>query len=120
MNLTDIMEGIADLIPGLAYPFPVDAVSVPCAVVGYPVDLEYDLTPSSHKVVLPVWRVVGGSGIEARDAISDALADQGSVKDAIDGAHLWGDVRVTEAHVEQVSIGAIAYPAIRFDCEVIT
>lgn len=115
MNLTDIMAGIAGLIDGLVYPYPSESVSVPCSVVGYPTEIVFD-TPTT--VTLPVWRLVGGDGIDARDALSDALADQSSVKEALDGLHAWGDVRVTNAVVEAVSIGAITYPALKFDVEV--
>lgn len=117
MNLTDVMAGMAALIDGLTYPYPVETVTVPCSVVGYPTDIVYD--NPGVRILLPVWRIVGGDGEEARDALSDALADQTSVKEALDGLHAWGDVRVTNATVDPILIGTITYPALRFDTEVL-
>jgi hypothetical protein len=119
MNLTDIMDGLAGLMTGTSYPYPADTVEVPCTVVGYPTTITYDMTPGSSVVVLPVWQLVGGDDMTARDLLSDALADAGSVKEALDGAHDWGDVRVTDATVEVVALGTLTYPALRFQIEVL-
>ena len=42
-NLTAVMDGLATLAAGLApqvYAYPVEAVTVPCVVVGYPVTID--------------------------------------------------------------------------------
>jgi hypothetical protein len=119
MSLTDVMDGLAALLAGTVYSWPAEEVTVPCSVIGYPTQIQYDMTATSAIVLLPVWRVVGGDGEAARDSISDAISEAGSVKALLDGAHVWGDVRVTEAAIEQIAIGAVTYPAVRFDLEVI-
>lgn len=120
MTLTDIMDGLASLVTGLVYPYPVETVTVPCTVIGFPTEVVYDLTYADTATFrIPVWRVVGGTGIAARDAVSDALTEALSVKDALDGTHDFGAVRVTNADVSEVTIGAVTYPAVRFDTEVL-
>ena len=47
------------------------------------------------------------------------LGDATSIKSAFDGPHTFGDVRVTEATVEEVVVASVAYLGIRFSCEVI-
>lgn len=117
-TLTEVMTGIAALLDGTVYPFPPDSVVVPCTVVGYP-DIEYDaLAPGSHVLTMPLWRLVAGPDTSVRSYTSDAITESESVK-VIDGLHAFGDVRLTDATIEPVLVGALTYPAIRFDCEVL-
>jgi hypothetical protein len=117
--MSDIMDGLAALAAPLVpqtYAFPVEAVTVPCVVVGYP-DVVYD-----HDVwTLPVYFLVGAPDrVEARDALSLILTEAASIKEAFDGAHAWGDVRVTDASIEEVKVSAVSYLAARFNVEVLS
>lgn len=117
-----MMDQIAALISAPnVYAYPAEAVTVPCAIVAYPSEIEYDLTFGSDSVrlVFPIFYVVGGSGDEARDAISAVLVEAPSIKASLDGAHAFGDVRVTDAQIEDVSIAGVTYLATRFDAEVL-
>jgi hypothetical protein len=126
-NLTAIMDGIATLVTNSAlvsnvYAYPVSAVTVPCAVVGYPTDIQFDLTfgRGGDEMTLPVWFIVGiGTTKDARDALSTILGDTSSIKSTLDGAQSFGDVRVTDAKVTTVTIAAVEYLAAEFTVEVI-
>lgn len=118
------MDGMATSMAGLAgnvYAWPVDAISVPCIVVGYPTRIDFDTAYArgGDQLVFPLWFVVGKtSGKDARDALSDVIDDASSVKSALDGTHTWGDCRVTDCQVDELTIGAVTYLAAKFDCEV--
>jgi hypothetical protein len=124
-NLTAVMDGLAGLAAGLApdvYAWPVDSVSVPCIVVGYPTDIVLDVTfqRGGDEMTVPVWFVVGETSTkDARDRLSTILADASSVKSALDGSQSFGDVRVTDVGIETIEIGAIKYLGAKFDVEVI-
>ena len=126
-TMTAVMDGLAALAvtAGLAdnvYAWPADSVTVPCLVVGYPSGLAYDGTygRGMDTWTLPLWFVVGkASTKDARDRLSTILNDSSSVKSALDGAQTFGDVRVTTARVTEVTIGAVAYLAAEFECEVV-
>lgn len=122
-TLSEIMDGLAALIdtPN-SYAYPVESISVPCTVVGYPTEVIFDLTYNrgGDKITLPVWYILGRSGSkDARDALSDAMTGVGSLKEALDGAHSFGDVRCTDASVEEITVAAVTYIAIKVKVEVI-
>lgn len=132
-TLSRVMDGLAALITTEAivdnvYAWPSPSVSVPCAVVGYPTRIEFDLTfqggaaTQTHNTYeIPVWFLVAeASTVAARDALSNILNDAASIKDALDGSQTFGTVRVTDAAVEQVTVNAVTYVGVRFDTEVIT
>jgi hypothetical protein len=126
-NLTAVMDGLAALASaaGLApdvYAWPVDSITVPCVVVGYPSEILFDLTfqRGGDELTVPVWYVVGDTSTkDARDRLSTIVGDASSVKSALDGAQAFGDVRVVSAAVERITVGSIAYLAVRFDAEII-
>jgi hypothetical protein len=118
------MDGMATAMASLAgnvYAWPAESVTVPCIVVGYPTEIELDMTMArgGDRYVFPVWFVVGQTNNkDARDALSAILEDTSSVKSALDGAQTWGDCRVTSAEVAQLVIGAVTYLAAKFDAEI--
>jgi len=132
-QLSRVMDGLAALITTGAfvdnvYAWPSKLVSVPCAVVGYPTSIVFDLTfqgSASTQVhntyLVPVWFLVRDTATkDARDALSNILSDSASVKKALDGDQAFGSVRVTDAVVEQVAVEAITYVGVRFDVEILT
>lgn len=130
INLVATMDGIHDtLISGgvtkRAYAYPVDAAVVPCAIVGYPTSLTFDMTfqRGSDTAVFPIWFLVGKvAQLASRKALSAILTGATGIKDKLDGT-LGGVVqaaRVTDCTVETVQLGAISYLAARFDLEVMT
>lgn len=129
-TLSRVMDGLAALITTAAfvdnvYAWPAPTVSVPCAVVGYPTSIEFDLTfqgsaayQTHNTYRIPVWFLVADGETEAaRDALSNILSDAASIKTALDGNQTFGTVHVTDAVVEQVIVGAVNYVALRFDTE---
>jgi len=126
-NLTAIMDGLATLVTdaGLAvnvYAFPPDDFTVPCAVVGYPTEILFDITAQrgGDQMTLPLWFAVGLSNTKsARDALSTILGDASSIKSTLDGAQSFGDVRVTDATIDRITVASGTYLAAKFDVEVI-
>jgi hypothetical protein len=125
-QLTLIMRALATAIDdaGLVaqvYDFPVESVTVPCVVVGYPTRWEFDAAFGQTGVgtaVLPLWYAVGKTGTEdARNALSDVLSQAGSVKTLLEAITAY-DVRVTSAEVAEMVISGVAYLAAKFECEV--
>jgi len=121
------MDGLAGLVEtaNLAenvYAWPAESVTPPCAVVGYPSDITFDLTfnRGGDQWVFPLWFVVGkSSSPDSRDALSDVLSDAVSIKSTLDGLQTFGDVRVTDAKIAEITIAAVTYIAAQFDCEVL-
>lgn len=106
-----------------AHAWPVGAVQPPCAIVGYPEEIEFDATfgRGSDRAVFPVWMVCGNvSDRTARDVLSGYITGATGIKDALDG-NLGGVVqtaRVTDCQIEKTTIGAVEYIAARFQIEV--
>lgn len=114
-------------ISGLrVFDYATDTANPPAAVVGIPIELDYDFTKGrgTDRVVYPVTVIVGQvSARSARDALGAYLAGTGSssVKAAVDG-NLGGTahtVRVMSARVEPVQLSGVDYLAAVFDVEVI-
>ena len=125
-SMTSCMDGIAALLVTAAlcdnnYAWPADSVTVPCTVVGYPTRIEFDGTfaRGMDTWTFPLWHVVGRSNTkDARDRLSTAMNDGTSIKSALDGAQSFGDVRVTEARVAEITVGAVAMLAVEYEVEV--
>jgi len=122
------MDAIAAAIPDAAterkYAWPQDTVSPPCAVVGYPEDIDFDLTygRGADTATFPVWFIVG-KVVEraARNKLSEVIAGANGIKDALDG-NLGGVVqtlRVTRCRPVTLTIGGISLLAAEFSAEVI-
>ena len=126
MSMAAIMDGIATAaltVTGItnAYDRPVEAITVPCAVVGYPEQINFDMSFAGgiDSWVFPVWYVVGKSTQDdALDALSAYLEGTGSLKTALDGSHTWGDARATSAEVTELTVSGVTYLAVKYDCEV--
>jgi hypothetical protein len=124
LNLAGTMDALAAKVPASAYrvhPWPVESITPPCVVVGYPTTIEFDSTMGrgSDRWVVPVWYAVGATGTkDARDALSAILNDTSSVKSALDGTQSFGDVRVMSAEVAELVVAGVTYLAAKFDCEV--
>lgn len=129
-NLADIMDAIADTlvdagVTDRAYPYPVQTVNVPCAVVGYPSKVTLDITfkEGGDEATFPVWFVVGDvMKKESRDALSAVLTGAGSIKAALDGdlGGVVSSARAVDIVIEQITIGGSDYLAAKIDLDVIT
>lgn len=123
-DLTTVMDGLATAAAGLApdvYAWPVDSVTVPCLVVGYPTTIEFDITfqRGGDRLVVPLYYLVGKTSTkDARNALSTIIGDGSSVKSAIDAA-TFADCRVMSAAVEEVTVAGVTFLSVRFDVEVI-
>lgn len=107
--------------------YPVESVTVPCVVIGYPSEIDFDMTfgRGSDRAVFPVWFIAGKTMTKAtRDAVSARLTGIAAVKNVLDGPLTVGSatasLRVTNATVEAVTVGGVGYLAVRFDTEVIS
>lgn len=128
LDLGAVMDSIAALVQDSgwrAYAWPSDSVSVPCAVVGYPENIDFDTTfvRGSDSAVIPLWFVVGRtSDRTARDEISRVITGANSIKETLDG-DLSGAVqtaRVTDCQVEEITIEGIKYISAKFLIEILT
>lgn len=128
LQLAATMQAIADTIVSegvttRAYAWPSGQIQPPCAIVGYPEQIDFDATfgRGSDRAVFPVWMVCGNvSDRTARDVLSGYITGATGIKDALDG-NLGGAVqtaRVTDCQVEKTTIGAVEYISARFDIEV--
>jgi hypothetical protein len=131
IDMAGTMDALAAKVPTTAayrvFAWPVEDVTPPCVVVGYPTSIDFDLTMDrgSDMAVFPVWYVVGKvAGKQARDALSAIITGAAGIKNALDGPLTVGsstaDVRVTDCTPETITVAAVPYLAARFDCEVIT
>lgn len=121
--LSDVMDGLALRVEGLApqvYAWPAESVTVPCIVIGFPTTIDYDTAfyGGGDRLVFPLWYVVGKSGTKsARDALSEVMSGAQSIKQALDGSTAFGDLRATDASIEEISIAAVTYLAAMFTVE---
>lgn len=127
MNIATIMDAIAaagEALTSNTYAWPVESASVPCMVVGYPTDLEFDLTfqGGADEANFPVYFLVGKSTDKnARNALSEVIAGATNIKNTLDG-NLGGAIqsgRVTDCKIEEVSVAGIPYLSATFTYEVI-
>jgi hypothetical protein len=128
LDLSAIMDGLGAAITasGLArnvYSWPTSTVVEPCALVDYPsrIDLSATMGRGSDHVTLPVLFLVGQTfSRESRDALSDVIAGGADIVAAIEGAHAWGDVAVSETAVTAVVVGGIEYLGLKLTVDVVT
>jgi hypothetical protein len=128
LDLAAVMDAIAAQLTGAgvtgrAYAWPVPEVSPPCAIVGYPAEIPFDLTfGGGAEFELPVYLLVGpAADRETRAALSALLAGAAAVKAALDGS-LSGtasDARVSGAKVESVRVGLVDFLSVVFTLEVL-
>ena len=132
LDLNAVMDAIGARLVGVTglrvYDYAADAASPPAAIVALPEMVEYDVVAGrgADRVVIPVTVLVGRvSDRAARDQLAQYVSGTGasSVKTAIEGGT--GDlgavahtVRVTEARIDVVTIGAVDYLGASFDVEV--
>jgi hypothetical protein len=111
----------ASLAPNV-YAYPVESVTVPCIVVGYPKNIDFDavFVRGGDRVELPVWFVVGKTGTkDARDGLSRILADASSVKSVFEGTQSFAQtIRVTDAEIAEITIAGVDYLGAKFTLEV--
>jgi len=124
MTLSNVMDGLATLSDmDNAYAWPVESISVPCSLVDFPETVTFDLTFGTGKdtFLVPVWHIVGNvSAKAARDAMSAALTGAASFKAKLEGSQSFCDsVRVKDAEIGKVTVGAVTYIGIKFMTEVI-
>lgn len=128
MILADLMDEVGtalEAIDGLrVYPYYIDRVAPPAAVVGWPDPLTFDASfgRGSDRLTLPIYVVVGKvDARSARDQLSAYLAGSGvtSVKAAVDGGTYTeaDSVTVREARVEVLTIASVDYLAAVFDVD---
>jgi hypothetical protein len=122
------MDALANAVPfGRAYGWPVESVIPPAVVVGYPTTIDYDAVfgRGSDKLVIPVYFVCGiVSDFAARAEVSSVVGGANEIKAAIESdtalLAVCQTARVTDAIIEQVTIGGVLLLAVRFDTEVFT
>lgn len=127
LDLTATMDGIAALLLSASvapnvYAYPVESVTVPCAVVGYPTEIALGVTfqRGHDTATFPVWVVVGKSGTkDARDALSLAITGAANVWTALTGTQSFGDVAVLNVEPAPITIAAVEYIGLKYTVEVI-
>ena len=126
-QLTLIMRALAGSldtagIVANVYDYPVETIHPPCAVVGFPTTIDFDMRFGSYdmgELTVPVWFACGRTGTEdARNVLSDVLSGAGSIKELLDSTAAY-PVRVSGAEVTELVVAGVPYLAARFDCEVI-
>lgn len=133
LNLNAVMDGLGVRLTAIAglrvYDHAADAAAPPAAIVGMPVEGDYDYTKmrGSDRVVLPITVLVGKvSDRAARDALSDYVAGAGSksVKAAIETDRTLAGVAQTTAvrfpDINIVTLNGIDYWGAVFSVEVIS
>lgn len=130
-NLATVMDAIAaeliaDGVTARASAYPIPNPTPPCAIVGYPTKIDYDMTAHANATTgklefeFPVWFLVGRVlDKDARDRLSAVITGAPGIKEALDG-NLGGTVdfsTVTDCQVETLTIGDVDYLAARFTLE---
>lgn len=129
MNVAAVMADIAtalDTIPDLrAYPYPVDRVVPPVALVELPEEITYDQTfgRGSDSMTIPVAVCVSAQSARSSTEALAAYLDGwgvGSVKGAIEGHNFTtcDSARVTSARVEPIQVADMIYNGATFTIEV--
>jgi hypothetical protein len=132
MNIADVMDQVGaqlSTIDGLrVYPWNVDKVSAPAAVVALPEEIDYDATfgRGSDSLTLDVYVFVARIDQRTgRDALAAYLDGSGSrsVKAAVDSSHTviytaCDVVRVAKASVEPLVSGGVDYLGAVFTLEI--
>lgn len=124
LNLNTAMDALGTALLGItglrAYDYLTDAVAPPCAIVGLPETITYDIAMKrgSDEAIFPVHVLVGKvSDRTARDKLATycdgTAAATVSVKAALDG--ISSRVRVESVTFGTVDVGGIAYLSATFD-----
>jgi hypothetical protein len=126
MDIAAIMDALADataMVVKRTYPYPVDTVSPPCIVIGYPTDLTFDTTMGrgSDSAIFPVFYVAGkANDRNTRDDISSVIKN-GAIKDAIDDMEdAVNSAYVSKVSITEITINGVSYIAAQFDTEIIS
>lgn len=125
-NLMDELGAALEAIPDLrVFPFSVDKINPPAAIVGWPDPLTYDSTMArgSDQLTLPVFVLVGRFvARSARDTLAAYLdgSGAGSIKAVLDGGAYTAcdSVRVATAEVQAITAGGVEYLGAVFDVEI--
>lgn len=135
LDLVAVMDGIAEKLRAIdtlagerTYEWPTLTVNPPCAVVGYPTELNYDATfrRGSDRATFPAWIICGRVDARTtRDAIAAYVGPDGAkqFKEALeveDPDDPWASLRVMGATVEAVNISGVDYQSVRFDLDILT
>jgi hypothetical protein len=123
--LMDSLGQALETVPTLrVFPYYVDSVSPPAAIVGWPDTYDYDKTMGrgADALTFPVVVVVGRADARStRDRLSQFADGTGvySIKAAVDGydSSVYDSARVTKAEFGTVSIAGTHYLAVTFDVE---
>lgn len=129
MDLGDVMQAIADrldTIDGLrVYAFPPDVAQPPAAIVGYPEVVTYDNTYGRGSDVMTISVVVvDGRPTDraVRDRITQYASGSGatSIKAVLESGSYtaFGTIRVANAEFDMVTIAAVDYLAVIFECNI--
>lgn len=111
------------------YAWPMDAITVPCFIFGFPEDINPKITfnRGGDEAVFPLWYVVGPAQTSTetvRDQLSVALGGANDVIGILDGNRAFGAVDTRGPQIEVVNLGPperlIQYVSLRFDCYVLT
>ena len=120
MNVFDVAEELAALIDDITglrvYPFPPDALAVPCAIIGYPDTIDFDITMKrgGDMMTLPVYLVVDRNwdraSAEQFAGFTDSAGVQ-SIKQKIESATGtdYGAARVRSVSFSVISVAGLEY-----------
>lgn len=120
MNVFDVAEELAALIDDITglrvYPFPPDALATPCAIIGYPETIDFDLTMKrgGDSMVLPVYLVVDRNwDRSSAEQFGGFTASSGtkSIKAKIESATGtdYGAARVRSCSFSVISVAGLEY-----------
>lgn len=131
MNLAETMDDLSEALATVSglrfYAWPNFAATPPCGIVGYPDQIDYDLTfqantghSSGDHAIFKVWLVVGDQVTRtARDSISKYVSsdDAKSIKLAVE-SHVDFTCQVKDCKIVNVNMGGNDYLAAEFQIEV--
>jgi hypothetical protein len=127
IDLGAVMDAIAETLTEnvtvRVYPWPTDSPQIPCVVIGYPEEIDFDATfnRGSDKATFPLYYMAGKvSDRTARDQLSDIITGATGFKDALDG-DLDGAVNsayVVNCKIQELSVNGVNYLTARFDLEI--
>jgi hypothetical protein len=115
MNIAAAMDSIAQAFTNAGirtYSYPASSVSVPCAVVAYPeeIDLTLAFGRNGNEATFPVYLLVGkATDKAARNTLSEMLTSAKTALQSIGGS--------LKARIEEVDVAGVAYLAARLDLD---
>jgi hypothetical protein len=125
--LKDVMDTLAARLKAASYKnvyaYPTSPVQTPGVVIGYPTNIEFDVTygDGAEAYTIPIYFLVGRELTEqARDSLSDIIAGGSSIKRTIETNPMTGtDNQVTDCRIETIAVGGIEYLSATFTLDVI-